>query len=171
MGTSNFEADSKNAAVEAVERRWRAANAERKRIARNRWLKNVLTLAFLILIAVVGGKFAADYFEIEIPVLAGLDWKGFCSTIINDSISAEEITLRDGYANALDLFRGGDLSMWREAPEKVRPKGAARGTVYLALVVNEKEACSLFRMTANGGWNRCCRPFVSNNEGGCCAVC
>lgn len=150
MAVGSFEAEAKNAAVEAVERRWKADVAERRRIRRNQRIKNLLAIAFLVLVVIVGGKFASDYFGVEIPFVDQFDWRGFCRNITSGKASEGDVELRNEYAKVLHSFAESELLLWRMAPAAVKPKEAAKGTVYHALVADGKGVVVLFRMIASG---------------------
>ena len=150
MAVESFESNAKREAVEAVERRWKRADAERRRIARRRKLSNFLASALLVLIAVIGGRFAADHFGVRIPFLSDFDWREIKFPGMHVTATADEIAFRDEFVRVFGLFKVSALSLWRDAPNEIKPKNAAKGVVYHALIVDDDNRASLFKMTANG---------------------
>lgn len=144
---SNFEQNSRRAAVEAVERRWREKNAAIRKSGRRRAFGRMLAVGACLL----GGGAALVVILPRLGYGGGVSlpsWRTWMSA--EQSINEDERSHIDVFSANLHRFKVGKLELWRMAPRAVKPKNAAVGTVYHVLAEKKDGTCGLYRMTAKG---------------------
>lgn len=145
---SRFEQSAKQAAVEAVERRWAAKHATPKRKRR-------------VILAVVG------LFAVAMAVgVLKMQQEGMRFSTIRDSLvrtftglSKAERARIDLFTAELQSFRTDDIRPWKSAPKDIRPKHASSGLPYRMLIETESGHCGLYEMVANGKGQLSIREF------------
>lgn len=146
---SNFEEQSKIAAVAAVERRWREKEeANKKNARRARYQRFMLFLGLLII--GVGGTFAALY---KLGYITSFRLPTWDSLMQSKGADKEGLAQLDAFTDILQRFKADTINLWREAPSEIKPQSAAVGTVYHILLEKKKGGLGLYRMTSKGAGN------------------
>lgn len=143
---SEFELGAKQAAVEAVERRYEMKAATERRARFRARLSACLSI--LILLAVLAGIacFVARYLNLDVPRFSDFSAWFSPGSALSES-AKEELGRRDAYVRALMAFEtGGELKMLRDAPADVKPKTARPGTRVLVLCGRDEGGTCLFEM-------------------------
>lgn len=158
MAISEFEKSAQQAAVEAVERRWKHDNDLKRRLRWRARIGSFLSIVVLLAGLVGMGVFAERFFGFHIPYLSDWEpWQRLTATA-NDvalhtgqSEPAEtpEVTL--SYDAALANFHVKTCTSWTAVSEKMGPKTAPAGTRYLFLCGHGPGDARLYQMTAKGG--------------------
>lgn len=150
MAKSDFEKNAQQAAVEAVEKRWRQKNAAERRQRFRKRLGNLFAIVILLAGLVGVGCFAVRYFELDIPIPTDFDTRdivvglgGGCET------SKAEIDRRNEYVRLLASFKGKECIQWRDAPAAIKPKTAVAGVRYLVLC-EERGDKRLYELVSDG---------------------
>lgn len=150
MAQSEFEKSAQRQAVEAVERRWQQQRDAERHQRRRKMFGNLLAIVVLMAGLVGLGSFAARQWGDKAPFLRHLDIRRWMSGSKAAKVpSAAEVGRRDEYARRLRSFRGKRCVLWREAPAAVKPKSAAAGRRYLALV-NDRGDRRLYELVSDG---------------------
>lgn len=134
MAKSDFEKCARQAAVEAVERRWERQKAAERNLRRRKIFNNLLT-AVVLLLGVVGiAVFTARHYGIDVSHVTDFDFqKLFAGWVGKVDVSQAEVNRRDEYTRLLESFRGRECILWQNAPKEIKPKAAAAGVRYLVL--------------------------------------
>lgn len=144
---SEYEMSVKRAAVDAVEKRWQARENAQAKAKRYHSAKSLAAVAAVIIIAVLVVRFAMPRFGYEIGGLG----KVFDFLRLSENAADEgKVKYYKKYAEVISLFKSGKASVWRDAPESIRPKTAIAGTLYYALVLSADGNYDVYEMTANG---------------------
>ena len=150
MAKSDFEKSAQQAAVEAVENRWRRKNdAERRQRLRKRFA-NLFAIVVLLAGLTGAGLFAVRYFEIDIPIPTDIGVRDFVDGLGGGrEASKQEVDRRSEYVRLLDSFKGRECLQWRDAPESIKPKTAIAGVRYLVLC-EERGDKRLYELVSDG---------------------
>lgn len=175
MRVSEIEREAKRAVVDAVEERWKRAEAFRRRAARRKFLRNAFAVLLLLAIAVGGivwyqnredaGKIVARMRTtvlsgeapaeaehsrvVPAPLLDGAREKTVVEkaveTVVAKPDPAAEFRVR--YMRLVSVFTKSSLAPWNQVPAELRPKNAPPGTVYHALVPRHPAGYDIYAMT------------------------
>lgn len=150
MAKSDFEKGAQQAAVEAVERRWRQKNDAERRRRRRKRVKNIMAGMILFAGLLGVGWFSVNYYEVDIPLLVPVDVRGVMSMVASGAgPSKAEVDRRSTYARLLSSFKGKEFALWRDAPASIKPRSATVGTRYLALC-GTRDDKRLYELVADG---------------------
>ena len=144
---SNFEQNSRSAAVEAVERRWREKNAAVRKTERRRVFGRILAVGAVLL----GGGAALFIALSRLGYGGGLSLPSWRELVpAEQPLDMNERTHLDAFSEDLHRFKVDKLELWRTAPRAVKPKNASVGAVYHVFAEKKDGTCGLYRMTAKG---------------------
>ena len=146
---SSFEQRLANERVDAVERRWRQEDEAIRRVERAAALKRHTAYAFLVALLLALGVGTWIYFDHEMPVNVSVgEVKNYLQG--GKSLSSTERTSVDDFTEALGQFDAPELRLWKDVPQKLRPRNAVRGLVYRMLIEKAGGVCGVYEMVADG---------------------
>ena len=135
---SRFEQSAKQAAVEAVERRWAAKHATPKRKRRV-----ILAVVGLFAVAMAVGVLKMQQGGMRFSTIRDLLVRTFTG------LSKAERARIDLFTAELQSFGTDDIRPWKSAPKDIRPKHASSGLTYRMLIESKSGHCGLYEMVAN----------------------
>ncbi len=141
---SHFEQTAKQAAVEAVERRWTAKQTAAKIAAKKRRVKWVIALVGVLIVALVVGGIKLQQAGLSFTALADSLTRPFIG------LTNKECARIDLFLSELQSFATDDIRPWKSAPKDVQPKRASNGLTYRMLIETRSGHCGLYEMVANG---------------------
>ena len=158
MAISEFEKSAQQAAVEAVERRWKHDNDLKRRLRWRSRIGNFLSIVVLLAGLAGMGVFAERFFGFHIPYLS--DWEPWQHLTATANDVAQRVGKSEpavtpevvlSYDAALANFQLKTCTSWAAVSEKMGPKTAPAGTQYLFLCGHAPGDVRLYQMTAKGG--------------------
>lgn len=107
-------------------------------VARQRHEEEIFNLA---------SQYQADSIGVLMEVMK--EWRD----MLGRQISERDAAQLTAYFQAMETFGADQVARWRDAPESLKPKSAASGTEYHALVLTGEGSFDLYRVKALGGGN------------------
>lgn len=175
MRVSEIEREAKRAAVDAVEGRWKRAEAFRRRAAMRKFLRNVFAVLMLLAIAgggvvwyqnredaseIVGRVRSAVLSEeapsaaepsriVPAPLLDGAREKTLVEKAVETVVAKPDpaAEFRERYMRLVSVFTKSAVGPWNQVPAEMRPKNVPSGTVYHALVPRHPAGYDIYAMT------------------------
>ena len=172
---SEIERDAKRAVVDAVEGRWKRAEAFRRRAALRKFLNNAFAVSLLVAMAVgaavwylnreranaVVDKMRTAVFSnreptetspsrtVPAPLLDGAREKTAVEKVVETIVTKPDSTagFRERYVKLVEMFSGKLAGSWKSVPASMRPANVPAGTVYHALVPRRPAGCDIFELT------------------------
>lgn len=144
---SNFEEESKLAAVAAVERRWQDKEAAQRKGKRSASLQRWGAIIALCAIGFVGAAvvlYKFGYGEgVSLPEWAQIN-------LFDKGVNEKELSHIDSFTDILERFKAPEIKVWRKISKELKPKNAKAGAVYHILLEKKNGICGVYRMTAKG---------------------
>lgn len=144
---SNFEEESKLAAVAAVERRWQDKEAAQRKSKRAASFQRFGAIAALCAIGIVGAAvvlYKLGYGEgVSLP-----EWTHI--SFFDKGVDEAGLSHIDSFTDILERFKTPEIKVWRKIPQEIKPKNAKAGAVYYILLEKKNGSYGVYRMTAKG---------------------